>query len=155
MSLRDQQLYIIPSLFDRLSDDDPSSQRENLEGLSIEQLKKVIVEDLVALFNSRATPKWGVDKKSELYSSIYYYGLPDFTTLNPESSESIKIIAKAMEKAIEYYEPRLINAKVKLLSKTVNFKAMDFRIDADLRLDPEPMPIQVDTSLDASTCVFK
>lgn len=146
--------YLIPSVYNRLLDENPEKTQEVLSGQSLKEYKEAVLNDLVDLFNSRHPPLNEVNLKSEIARSIHYYGLPDFTNLNPDRTGDLQIIAKAMERAIRLFEPRLNGTKVTLLDISKDFKNMEFKIESTLIVDPEPLPIQVGTILDTSSQIF-
>ena len=142
--------HVVPSLWDRLLDDKPDIQRENLPILGVKDMKSMVLRDLIQLFNARRYHWHEIDKQSPLQSSLMFYGLPDINSLSGRSSEDLQIMSQEMERLIKNFEPRLSHARVKMLEKETGSSNLKFLIEADLNIDPSPVPIQVNTTFETT-----
>src|SRR5215210_7084764 len=85
--------------------------------------------------------------RGELDSSLLNYGLPDFSSASIVNLLDQNRIRRALETAVANFEPRLRDVKVKLLPTPETERALHFRIDARLRVEPAPEPVTFDTVL--------
>lgn len=141
------EIRVVPSVLDRLLDTEPevSSESAVSRGKNLEQLKQSVRRDLQSLFNTRQSqqPPAG----GELQNSLLSYGLPDFSSASTVSMLDQNRIREALEKAVARFEPRLRNVVVTLLPAPATERALHFRIDARLRVEPAPAPVTFDTVL--------
>jgi type VI secretion system protein ImpF len=150
------QRALMPSLIDRLNDDDPGTQVEVDRGLSFEEYKRGLVRDLSELFNTRRSPPWLDGDYPQLERSLLAYGLPDLTNFNPRNPEDRQNLVRAMERAVRQFEPRLARARIELIAAEGDEAGRDlrFRLDAILRLHPRPVAVSFDTVLQSVTNQF-
>lgn len=146
--------YIVPSVWNRLQDDEPTKQRELLQGCSVKNLKDAVLNDLVLLFNSKRFSWKNIDKNSSLRKSILCYGLPDITSLSGRNSDDLMAISKEMTRLIDIFEPRLVDAKVVFVEADADNKMLNFLIEANLNVHPTPIPIELSTSFDTPSQTF-
>lgn len=148
---------IILSVLDRLIDEDPRRSEEAplSRAQSVRELKAAVRRDLEWLLNTRQ-PLIPVPEGSELEDSLFYYGLPDVTSLSISSLKDRQRLTEAIEQALVKFEPRIANVRVTLLSTGAeNISVLRFLIEGLLRLDPSPEPIRFDTLLDMSSKEYK
>ncbi len=74
------------------------------------------------------------------------YGLPDFSAASVKSPNDQAQVLRTLEEAIEQFEPRLHGVSVSLESGGME-RALRFRIEAQLQVDPAPEPVTFDTTL--------
>lgn len=135
-------------MLDRLIDAEPEApgEPEASRAGSLGRLKQSVRRDLQALFNTRrgnpAPPEGG-----ELQTSLVNYGLPDFSSASIVSALDRNQIRRALETAVARFEPRLRDVVVTLLPTPATERALHFRIDARLRVEPAPEPVVFDTVL--------
>jgi type VI secretion system protein ImpF len=84
----------------------------------------------------------------ELNSSLFVYGLRDFTSQNPKSQSVRQQLRQDIEKTIARFEPRLKNVTVRVETNTQNERSLRFRIIGLLTLDPITEPVTFDTFFD-------
>ncbi|MFN2531637.1 MAG: type VI secretion system baseplate subunit TssE [Pyrinomonadaceae bacterium] len=135
------------SILDRLLDYDPDASREAdvSRPKSVRQLRDAVKRDLEWLLNTRQlAPDLLADLK-EINNSVAAFGLPDFTNLNPQKIEDQKEIRRQIENTIRIFEPRLESVVVTFQPSQSTDRLMHFRINAHLKLSPEPEPIAFDT----------
>src|SRR5262249_55451052 len=96
------QPSLLPSLLDRLLDDD-DPQRSHLRGL-----EQAVRRDLENLLNTRSrNVLWGTHLE-ELDQSLLSYGLPDFTSVSLVSATDRQKFCRLIEGIIRQNEPRLL-----------------------------------------------
>jgi type VI secretion system protein ImpF len=150
MDKRDNEPALLPSIIDRLIDDEPGNSREPElnRPQSLHRLKSALKRDLEWLLNSR---QHGLEEIppgcDEVSRSLLTYGLPDFTSAVVSSSQNRREIRRALEVAITDFEPRLRGVKVRLLSESEQERSLHFRIEGRLELKPNPEPVSFDTVL--------
>jgi type VI secretion system protein ImpF len=154
MPRTDYQPNIVPSILDRLLDDEPQASREPLPNRfqDLRELKKAVTRDLEALLNTHQEVLQELPAEfTELSRSLITYGLPDFSSLSLLSSHDRNRIRRALEQAIAAFEPRLERVRVTLESSREHDHTLRFRVEAWLRLEPAPEPVTFDTVLRLNT----
>ncbi len=154
--VRDDQ-SLIPSVFDRLLDDDPGNSRESARSRRqvLRDLKQSVGRDLENLLNTRQ--RWGTfpETMEELDHSLVNYGIPDFTGMNMSLPSERQKLRSVVERAILRFEPRFRSVKVKLLENKDSFdRTLRFRIEGLLQVEPSPEPVIFDSQLEPSTASF-
>ena len=154
MTKVDNDVNIVPSLLDRLLDDDPEVSKEPVTS-RIQDLRAyegAVARDLEALLNSRhETLEELPSEFVEVNRSLVTYGLPDLTSLSLLSQDDRNRIRRAVEQAITVFEPRLLRVRVALEAPRERDRGLHFRIDALLRVDPSPEPVTFDAVLQLNT----
>ncbi|HEX5356853.1 MAG TPA: type VI secretion system baseplate subunit TssE [Aquabacterium sp.] len=122
------------SLWDRLLVSD-TPRADVYLGVDLNQLKAQVARDLERLLNTRRCyddedfagfPLTG--------SSIFNFGIPDFSAKSLSSGVDRDQICQAMAKAIERYDPRLRNVMVRLRDTQSEVHRLAFDIHAMLRV---------------------
>ena len=140
------------SVLDRLVDTDPqnSSEAPLTRAESVRRLRIAVRRDLEWLLNSRRIAIPPDPALIEVNRSTYVYGLPDISSVSLSNrTEQSKLLA-AIERTIQIFEPRLTDVRiipVKDDSKN-SIQRLDFRIEGLLLMDPAPVHITFDTTLD-------
>jgi type VI secretion system protein ImpF len=140
---------INPSVLDRLIDEDPgaSSDPEDSRPASLRLLKQSVIRDLEWLLNTRRVVDGVPADLKEVNNSLAVYGLPDFTTCSTKNPDDLKRMRQAIEDAICTFELRLENVVVTVEPVNETERAMHFRVDASLKVEPVPVPVTFDTAL--------
>lgn len=148
MPRTDNEVRITLSVLDRLIDYEPELSREAPASRSknLRQLKQSLRRDLELLLNTRQTQELPPDLK-ELNNSVAAYGLPDYSSANVKSPSDQNRMRRTLESLISTFEPRLSDVNVTLEPARENERALHFRIDAHLMVDPAPEPVTFDTVL--------
>jgi len=153
MARADSQVSTVPTILDRLLDDEPTETRERPADRfqRVRELKRAVQRDLQALLNTRQEVLEEVPNDfAETRRSLVVYGLPDFSSLDLNSATDRTRVRRAVEQAIANFEPRLDRVRVSLeQSKAV--RGLHFRIEAILLLDPAPEPVTFDAELQLAT----
>jgi type VI secretion system protein ImpF len=142
---------ILPSILDRLIDNAPDLSQEPPQDryLNIRQIKEQVVRDLENLLNTRRHIFDPPDGFKEVISSLFTYGVSDFTSQNPGNISVKKAIRQDMEKVIARFEPRLRNVSV-VVEGDSRVNSLKFRINAMLVVEPESEPVSFDTFFDVN-----
>jgi type VI secretion system protein ImpF len=146
----DLDTVVTQSLIDRLIDREP-----NLNGdppvsraQSVRLLKAALRRDLEWLLNSRRVAASDPNDFAHLGKSVYFYGLPDFSTFSLNSPRDRNSLLRELERSVAFYEPRLKGTRVSLLESPSNaLRIVRFQIEGLLMMDPAPEQISFDTVL--------
>jgi len=140
------------SILDRLIDLEPGVSHEPVQHrfLSLGQAKASVVRDLENLLNTKRSILIPSAECREVNSSLFVYGLQDFTTQNPKSSMVRQQLRQQIERVIARFEPRLKNVKVNLEASARNERNLRFRINALLIADPVAEPVTFDSYFDVN-----
>lgn len=143
-----QEVSTTPSVFDRLFDNRPLPPWEYLtrerearlqakRNQDVQDLKRCVARDLERLLNTRRESQHDIPEEyPELKRSLLTYGLPDFTAYSLGSRIERNQVARAIEQAISIHEPRLKRVRINVDDPNVFERALRFRIDALLEVDP-------------------
>ena len=154
MARADFNVNIVPSVLDRLLDNEPQVSKEPASSRTqnLRTLEGAVARDVEALLNSRQETLEELPSEFvEVNRSLVTYGLPDLTSLSLLSQDDRNRIRRAVEQAINIFEPRLQRVRVALETARENDRGLRFRIDALLRVDPVPEPVTFDALLQLST----
>jgi type VI secretion system protein ImpF len=144
------------SILDRLLDHDPKVASEPVrDHLSVRQIKDAVIRDLENLLNTRRQILVPPPEYHEVHSSLYMYGLQDFTMKNPGSPMVKQKLRQVIERTIARFEPRLKNVNVQIEAAGQNARDLRFRITAMLVMDPITEPVIFDTFFDVSRGEYK
>lgn len=157
MSRLDNEIRITPSVLDRLIDDRPGETREApaTRQTNLRLLKQAVKRDLEWLLNTRATPESVPEVLTEVKRSLVLYGLPDLTTASVKSPDDRMRLRDAVAETVRVFEPRLEGVEVSLEGEVETERAIRFRIDARLKVDPAPEPVTFDTTLQLASGEFQ
>jgi type VI secretion system protein ImpF len=150
MPRSDREVNVVPSLLDRLLDDAPAVSHEPVPSRSqnVRALKASVARDLEALLNTRREILAELDDDwVQTRTSLMTYGLPDFTAFSLLGPKDRQRIRRVLEEAIAIFEPRLEHVHISLDAPRALDRALRFRVDAMLRVDPAPEPVTFDTVL--------
>ena len=138
------------SLMDRLVDLEPERKLEPVltRAQSVRELKAALRRDLEWLLNSRRTIEESPASLKEVERSVYNYGLPDVSSLYLRSPKDQAFLLESIKMAINLFEPRLLNVKVKMEPGTDDRRVIRFAIEGLLRMDPAPEQVFFDTVLE-------
>jgi type VI secretion system protein ImpF len=149
---------LVPSLFDRLLDDDPTTTREppTSRRQVLRELKQSVSRDLENLLNTRQRCSEWSPALNELEKSIVNYGIPDFTGVNMSVPSERERLRSVIQRVIEQFEPRFRTVRVNLLENAEAFdRTLRFKIEGLLQVDPAPEPVVFDSQLEPATSTFQ
>ncbi len=155
--MKENHQNIRASLLDRLMDDEPAVSREpaHFRMVSIGQIKTSVARDLENLLNTKCYFSGLPSENDNLSSSLFVYGLSDFTSSNLRSPHVKFQLLKELEKAITRFEPRLRDVKVTIEESRENERNLRFKITAVLIIDPVTEPVTFDTVFDINRCEYR
>jgi type VI secretion system protein ImpF len=138
------------SILDRLIDLEPEVSREPVQQrfLTIGQARASVARDLENILNTKRTVLTPPNSCREVSSSVFFYGLPDFTAQNPKSAIVRQQLRQHIERAISRFEPRLKNVRVNFEASIQNERTLGFRINGMLVVDPVREPVTFDSYFD-------
>ena len=141
------------SVLDRLLDDEPKKRHEAqaTPSQTVARLKDALRRDLEWLLNTRALPGDTGEEAETAESAVSGYGLPDFTCLST-SEQTEALVERAIQRALEIFEPRLVSVTVKAVKAAKAEEQsytgiLHFLITGWLRMDPAPVQVSFDTRL--------
>ncbi len=144
----DQRL--LPSVLDRLLDEEPSALRESEKSRSqlLREMKLSVRRDLENLLNTRVSLYPVPNDLGELQKSVLNYGIPDFSGLSMGSRRQRARLAVLVEEAIRRFETRFKSVHVELVEESgLNDRTIRFRIEGLLHAEPAPEPVTFDSKL--------
>jgi type VI secretion system protein ImpF len=155
--MKENQQNIQASLLDRLIDDEPGVSQEPVQYRlsTFRQVKRAVGRDLENLLNTKNYVSSICSEYQELNSSLFVYGLPDFTSANPKSPSVRHQLRQELEKAITQFEPRLRNVTVRVEEHGTGERNLRFKINALLFIDPAAEPVTFDTFFDVNRCEYR
>ncbi len=122
---------------------------------SLDLVKRSLLRDLQWILNTRQVSEPVGERYDLLSESVFNFGLPDITSLSADSAETPGRLRHFIEEAIAAFEPRLTDVRVTLsASGDSKDRRVQFLIEADLKLDPDPQRVQFDTVLEVSSGKF-
>lgn len=147
---------LVPSVLDRLLDDDPGAAteppRDRVQRLA--ELKASVRRDLEDLLNTRSRLAAAPAQLKEVASSLATYGLPDLSGAGPATGREREALARQLERAVAGNDPRLTRVEVELVAASDLSRSLRFQIRAMLKADPAPEPVAFDSVLEAATGTF-
>jgi type VI secretion system protein ImpF len=157
MPRTDNEVRITPSVLDRLLDYEPQITTEPIASRhkSLRQLKDSVKRDLEWLLNTRQNADEIPEGLKELHNSLAVYGLPDFSSASVKSPSDQNLMRHSVEEAVRIFEPRLKNITVHLEQSQGTERALHFRIEAFLDIEPAPEPVTFDTVLELHSGEYK
>ena len=155
--VRENQM-LLPSVLDRLIDDEPENTRETPRSRNqvLRELRQSVRRDLEDLLNTRWRCTAWPPNLDELEVSLVNYGIPDFTGAVMNSPEDRDSFRRVIEQTIRRFEPRFKTVKVELLKNSDRTdRTMRFRIDALMYAEPAPEPVVFDSHMEPTTRTFE
>ena len=135
------------TLFDRLIPED-----EHMTGLSVQELRESVAQDLEDLLNSRMAKLDDViDDYPLVKQSIAQFGIIDFVGLSTANPNDRDKICRSIEQSILAHEPRLRQVKVEMLMDGDNMGSLCLSIHAYINIHPLYDPVIFDALLKPTT----
>ena len=145
---------LVPSVLDRLLDDDPTATQEVPKSRTqvLRELKQSVRRDLENLLNTRRRWSGWPDHLEELSESLVNYGVPDITGLDLASDEQREDFLRTLEAVIRYFEPRFAKVSIEIQKDSEMLdRTLRMRIDGLLHATPAPEPVVFDSSVEPAT----
>jgi type VI secretion system protein ImpF len=121
---------------------------------SARAMRAAVLRDAEWLLNTRRIAQPLPAHLEELHDSVYYFGLPDITSLSADSPGVRREVLRQVEECIQRFEPRLASVRVSEPPGGEGGRRVRFMVEATLCL-PDPEPIQFDTMLDPASGRFE
>jgi type VI secretion system protein ImpF len=146
---------LLPALFDRLIVNAAGdSERSHFQHLR--DLRQSVRRDLEFLLNTRRRCKPISTVPGALEQSLVTYGMPDFAAAGLSAQTAAAAICREIQQTIERFEPRLSHVHVIAVDSDEPMdRRLRFRIEAMLRVEPDPEPVVFDSALDPSATSFE
>jgi len=148
---------LVRSVLDRLLVDGSESAAGAVADLKLSstlaRIKDDVRRDLEWLLNTRRALDGPLDELGPLERSLWTYGLPDFSNLTLHAAAQRGFLEE-IRRAIELFDPRLCDVAVTLGSLSRQPQALNYEISALLKVEPRPVAIKFDSSLELSTKRF-
>ena len=134
-------------LFERLTDLDPAADAEAqpLRVLSPAALRESVSRELDRLLNTRAAV--ATDVLARRARSTIDYGIPDLSLYGMRNFDAETSLAEAVRQAIEVYEPRLAEPRVRIERAARENGALIIHVEGGLRLGSMIEPISFAVSV--------
>lgn len=145
---------LVPSVLDRLLDDDPGVTRETPKSRHqvLREMKQGLRRDLEDLLNTRRRALPWPAHLAELAVSLVSYGVPDITGADLGSPAGREQYRRTVEEVLRRFEPRFKSVRVRLLDQGDPVdRTLRFRIDALVHAQPAPEEVVFDSALEAAT----
>lgn len=158
--IRPDQL-LLPSVLDRLIDEDPGTQTELPRSRSklLSELKDNVRRDLENLLNTRISLVRIPEHSQHLQKSVVSYGVPDFSIMFGGATERRESLRHDVEEAIRRFETRLksetVSVELVMDPNDIARRVIRFRIDGVLHAEPAPEPVKFDSLLSVSQNEFQ
>lgn len=152
------QQPVLPSLLDRLIDDDPEHVLETVKPTAtlLDELRQSIRRDLENLLNTRIFQQVDLERHPELEKSVLQYGLPDFSTVLMGSEEHRENFRLCILETINRFETRLRRVDVALSQRGEAYeRTLYLKITAVLMVEPDPIPMLFDSRIHAMDRMLK
>lgn len=145
-----------PSILDRLTDEAPHKKTETTAErmIDIRRLREIIQRDLSWLLNTgNIDSEIDADLYPNVSQSVLNYGVPDATGdyANLRRAANVR---DAIQKAVELFEPRLIDGSLNVISRTKDAKrepVITFDIVGDMWAQPLPTELYLRSQFDTTT----
>jgi type VI secretion system protein ImpF len=145
-----------PSLLDRLTDNNPTDQKETRDSrvIDLNRLREIIQRDLSWLLNTHnAGSQIDPDRYPMASASVLNFGLSEVTG-EFSTTEKAERIRRAIEQAVTSFEPRIIEGTVDVQligDEDVAGITVGLDIRADMWAQPLPLELYLRSKVDVTT----
>jgi type VI secretion system protein ImpF len=149
---------LLPSVFDRLLDDEPDTRREPAKNRSqiLSELRRSVRRDLENLLNTRVRCVPWPAELNELKVSLVSYGIPDMTGAPLGTPREREEFCRTIQSTISLFDHRLKKLNVRLIDQAEPLeRTIRFQIEAMLQAEPAPEPLLYESTLRLSTGTFE
>jgi type VI secretion system protein ImpF len=148
------QRRIVPSLLDRLTDDEPNHNSEppQQRTLSEQKFRELLLRDLRWLFNTTALEATeNLNDYPEVTKSVLNFGLPQLIGRTATELEQRKL-ENHLRDVLLRFEPRIIPSSVKVRvikdHEKTSDSALSMEIEGAVRAQPAPFHLLLRTEID-------
>jgi type VI secretion system protein ImpF len=149
---------LVPSVLDRLLDNEPDVSREAPRNHSqiLADLKLSLRRDLENLLNTRCRCLIWPSDLTELDKSLVNFGVPDITGADLGATKNREQFCRSLQAILRQYEPRFKTVTVQLQTNADPLdRTLRFRIDGLVHADPAPEPVIFDSAMKPATGDFE
>lgn len=145
-----------PSLLDRLTDENPSVQRELRDDrvIDMRKLREIVQRDLGWLLNTSNNESWiDAERYPMVITSVLNYGIREVAG-EYSHEERAEMIRKSIAKSISSFEPRIRegSADIEMRMEDVSRDTIvSFDIRADMWAEPVPLELYLRSEVDITT----
>lgn len=155
MRARPAPVEALPSLLDRLLDDQPGVSRDAApQPFGGVTPKAALARDLEALLNTRVSDLVGIGAFPLASRSMLTFGIPDFSGLSLLSADDRETLRERVRRTIGAHEPRLAQVRVTLDALPSAERQLRFRVDAVL-CKPYEGSVRFDAVLDLASSAYR
>jgi type VI secretion system protein ImpF len=157
----DPNLPLVPSLLDRLFDDEPDVTGGDplwARTRSARDIREGVRRDLEMLLNTVNTRPELAASDSELADSVLTFGLPDLTMRELDVPSEQDLLCDLIRRTIARFEPRLRDVHVSVRKADNRLaRSIQLQIDAVLHVDPLIERVAFDTLIESGggTCIVR
>lgn len=157
MSTTGRQATVLPSVLDRLLDDEPEkTQHQERSLFELSSFRRALARDLESLLNTRLMAEGETfDAYPQAASSMLRFGIPDLSGISLLNPDDRELLREQLRRAIEVHEPRLSSVRISLDAPRESERHLRFRVDAVLKVHPHRPPVTFDATLQLSSNVYK
>ena len=144
---------VLPSLLDRLVDEEPERELESVRSPAarLQALRAGVRRDLENLLNTRIVRSVPLDTYPELATSVVHYGLPDFSAVVLGAPEEREAFRARVQRTIARYEPRFRQTRVETVPTGDEAdRTLHLKITATLLVEPDPVPLRYESQMHAT-----
>lgn len=148
---------LLPSLLDRLTDEEPEKQVESRtrRTLSLQGLREVVLRDLAWLLNTNSLEATeDLEDYPFLADSVVNYGTPDLAGVEV-SSLAPEQIERMIQQALVRFEPRILRNTVSIRAQKspdhAEANSVTLEIEAEVWGQPLPQQLFLKTEIDLET----
>lgn len=149
---------LLPSLLDRLTDNDPGSKGEAREFkvLSLRQLRQNVLRDLTWLLNTTCLEAdMDLERWPAVRTSVLNFGMPALAG-TCASEVNPRTLQQKIREAILTYEPRILANSIRVQAQVdanagASHNVLSFKIQAQLWAQPAPIELLMRTDIDLET----
>ncbi len=154
---------LVPSLLDRLVDDNPEEDNEsrNVRVENVVSLRESVLRDLECLLNTgNIEGVVNLDDYSEVAESVINYGMPNFSG-KTISNTDLTEVQEQIRTAIRLFEPRILPNTIKVTlvpgSGESHANSAVFQIEATMwgRPMPEALFLRTEIDLELGAVILK
>jgi type VI secretion system protein ImpF len=150
---------LLPSVLDRLLDDEPENRKELPKDRTqrLRELKLSVARDIENLLNTRVSFGKIPENFTRVLASTANYGVPDFNALVTDSADTVVRMESQILEVLEYFEKRLHDVSVKAegASHLRDVRIVRFRIEGVLQADPSPEWVKYTSQMSAVNKQFE
>lgn len=119
-------------LFDKLDQRAAANDDGSGDALSVAGVEASVLRELRRLLNSRS--RLPLETFLDAPLTVLDYGIPDYSARSAQSEADRKLVASAIVRAVEAFEPRVADVEVTLVDGASGKSIALFRIAASIRV---------------------